>query len=200
MIVSCLQWWMTSFSSVHFVCFGEERNMHKCATTSWSSCLWKLWWAGVKHWRTAPHRFYVYRKPISSPRSRNLKVIKKMCTFEVHLCMMYGQLILSGKPFNTFSMARLKYCNCVWPSLPFPIPPRILLYKSLLPRYHRVSHHFFPIICDWNGVKKNYSRDSSFMSLIDSPLFVKFSKMANFNFRESWFGFFYFLRFVTRKK
>ena len=56
----------------------------------------KILWAGVKHWRTAPHRFYVYRKPISSPRSRNLKVIKKMCTFEVHLCMMSGQLILSG--------------------------------------------------------------------------------------------------------
>jgi hypothetical protein len=36
-----------------------------------------------------------------------------------------------------------------------------------------------------------YSRDPSFMSLIDSPLFVKFSKMANFNFRESWFGFFF---------
>ena len=31
-----------------------------------------------------------------------------ICTFEVHVCMMYGQLILSGKPFNTFSMARLK--------------------------------------------------------------------------------------------
>ena len=69
----------------------------------------KTLWAGVKHWRTAPHGlFYVYRKPISSPRSRNLKVIKTMCTFEVHLCMMSGQLILSGKNFNTFSMARLK--------------------------------------------------------------------------------------------
>jgi hypothetical protein len=124
------------------------------------------------------------------------KWFKKMCTFEVHLCMMYGQLILSGKPFSTFSIARLKYCNCVWPSLPFPIPPRILLYKSLLPRMACIfflseSHHFFPMICDWNGVKKNYSRDPSFMSLIiDSPLFVQFSKMANFNFRESWFGFF----------
>jgi hypothetical protein len=180
--------------------------MHKCATTSWSSCLWKLWWAGVKHWRTAPHRFYVYRKPISSPRSRNLKVIKKMCTFEVHLCMMYGQLILSGKPFNTFSMARLKYCNCVWPSLPFPIPPRILLYKSLLPHMVciffslRVSHHFPPMICDWNGVFFFYSRDPSFMSLIDSQLFVKFSKMANFNFRESWFGFFLFSEIRDQKK
>jgi hypothetical protein len=40
--------------------------------------------------------------------SRNLKLIKKMCTFEVHLCMMSEQLILSGKPFSTFSMARLK--------------------------------------------------------------------------------------------
>jgi hypothetical protein len=45
---------------------------------------------------------------LSTPQSHNLKVIKKMCTFEVHLCKMSGQLILSGKPFNTFSMARLK--------------------------------------------------------------------------------------------
>ena len=74
----------------------------------------------------------------------NLKVIKKMCTFEVHLCMMYGQLILSGKPFNTFSMARLTYCNCVWSSLPFPISPRILLYKSLLPRMHFFLSPLFP--------------------------------------------------------
>ena len=60
----------------------------------------KTLWAGVKHWRTAPHRFDVYRKPISSLRSRNLKVIKKMCTFEVHLCMMSGQLIFHGKVKN----------------------------------------------------------------------------------------------------
>jgi hypothetical protein len=38
---------------------------------------------------------------------------------------------------------------------------------------------------DWNGVLVFYSRDPSFMSLIDSPLFVKFPKMVNFNFRES---------------
>jgi hypothetical protein len=39
-----LQWWMTSFSSVHFVCFEEERNMklHPLLQCSWSSCLWKL--------------------------------------------------------------------------------------------------------------------------------------------------------------
>ena len=96
---------------------------HEIACTSWSSCLWKL--CSVKHWRTALHRFYeeegayIFLNETSAeegayifwmkqvPVSRNLKVIKKMCTFEVHLCMMFGQLILSGKPFNTFSMARL---------------------------------------------------------------------------------------------
>ena len=50
------------------------------------------------------------RKPISSPRSRNLKVIQKC----VHLkcicvwCLDNWSRILSGKPFSTFSMARLK--------------------------------------------------------------------------------------------
>ena len=133
------------------------------------------------------------------------KWLKKMCTFEVHLCMMYGQLILSGKPFNTFSMARLNYCNCVWPSLPFSIPPRTLLYKSLLPRMACIFFlsglsPFSPMamICDWNGVICFYSLDPSFMTLVDSPLFVKFSKMANVNFRESDLDFLYFLRFVTR--
>jgi hypothetical protein len=50
-----------------------------------------------------------FKKYIPPPLqvSRNLKVIQKMCTFEVHLCMISGQLILSGKPFSTFSMARL---------------------------------------------------------------------------------------------
>ena len=179
--------------------------MNKCASISWFILSLKTLWTGVKHWRTAPHRFYVYRKPISSPRSRNLKVINKMCTFEVHLCMMYGQLILSGKPFNTFSMARLTYCNCVWSSLPFPISPRILLYKSLLPRMACIFFSlnlspFFPhdLWLEWGNFF--YSRDPSFMSLIDSPLFVKFSKMANFNFRESWFGFFLFSEIRDQKK
>jgi len=35
------------------------------------------------------------------------------------------------------------------------------------------------MMCDWkwNGVFFFYSRDPSFMSLIDSPLFVKFSEL-----------------------
>jgi hypothetical protein len=106
---------------LHFVCFGEET--WNCMPFLVILSL-KTLWAGVKHWRTGLHRFYVYRKPKSSPRSRNLKVIQKC----VHLkcicawCLDNWSRILSGKPFNTFSMARLKTCNFVWPSLPFSLP------------------------------------------------------------------------------
>ena len=54
-----------------------------------------------------------------------------------------------------------------------------------------VFPHGHDLWLEW-GIFFFYSRDPSFMSLIDSPFFVKFSKMANFNFRESWFGFFRF--------
>ena len=52
-------------------------------------------------------------------------------------------------------------------------------------------HHFF----SWSvisviGVFGLFSCDSRFMVHIESPWFVKFSKMANINFCESWFGFF----------
>jgi hypothetical protein len=100
-------YFLVSTYVLHFVCFGEEtwNCMHFLVILSL-----KTLWAGVKHWRTALHRFYVYRKPISSPQSRDLKVIKKC----VHLkcicvwCLDNWSRIFSGKPFNTFSMARLK--------------------------------------------------------------------------------------------
>ena len=93
---------------LHFVCFGKEtwNCMHFLVILSL-----KTLWAGVKHWRTALHRFYVYRKPISYPRSRNLKVIKKCVPLQKCICVRFldnWSRILSGKPFNTFSMARLK--------------------------------------------------------------------------------------------
>jgi hypothetical protein len=74
------------------------------------------------------------------PVSRNLKVIKKMCTFEVHLCMMSGQLILSGKPFSTFSMARLKILQLHLTLTPLFTATHAFVF---------LSHHFFPMICDW---------------------------------------------------
>jgi hypothetical protein len=73
------------------------------------------------------------------PVSRNLKVIKKMCTFEVHLCMIsHSGLILSGKPFNTFSMARLNILQ-----LCLTITPLFTTTGSyyINPCYH--AWHFF---------------------------------------------------------
>jgi hypothetical protein len=52
---------------------------------------------------------------------------------------------------------------------------------------------FFSMICDWGSPSSLYrriffySRDPRFISLIDSPWFVKFSKMTNFNFQSSIF-------------
>jgi hypothetical protein len=108
--------WMTSFSSVqytssgtprafpqvkkqvhlrkdarssdvlHFVCFREEawNCMHFLVILSL-----KTLWAGANRWRTALHRFYVYRYTYFISRD------SKMCTFEVlfFVCMMSGQLI-----------------------------------------------------------------------------------------------------------
>jgi hypothetical protein len=89
-------------------------------------------------------------------------------------CLDNWSRILSGKPFNTFSMAVFGL------TLTTPFHCHAYIFISLF-------HHFFFMICDW-GIFF-YSRDPRFMSLIDSPWIVKFSKMANFNFRESWFEF-----------
>ena len=74
----------------------------------------KTLWAGVKHWRTALHRFYVYRKPIDHLHDlaiwkwfKNVYIsfdLKCICVW----CLDNWSRILSSKPFNTFSMARLK--------------------------------------------------------------------------------------------
>ena len=140
------KWSFTVHGWRHFlVCISsasERKETWKCIHFLVILSL-KTLWAGVKHWRTAPHRLYVYRKPISSPRSRNLKVIRKMCTFELKsICVWCPDnwschvSLLAHFPWQGY-----KYCNYVWPSLLFSLPPRILLYKIL-------SHHFYPMICD----------------------------------------------------
>ena len=159
----------------------------------------KTLWAGVKHWRTAPHRFYVYRKPI--PRSRNLKVIKKICTFEVHLCMMSGQLILSGKPFNTFSMARLKILQLRLTLTPLSNTtkdPTIWILATTHGMHFslsRVSHHFSP--WPWSVIGMGYFFLFSCLLLIHRYLWnsQKWQILIQVN-RD--LDFFYFLRFVTR--
>ena len=79
---------------LHFVCFGEEtwNCMHFLVILSL-----KTLWAGVKRWRTALHRFYIYRNTYFISRD------SKMCTFEVLLFCVWCLVNWSG-----FSMARLK--------------------------------------------------------------------------------------------
>ena len=79
---------------------------------------------------------------ISSPRSRNLKVIKKC----VHLkcicvwCLDSWSQILSCKPVNTFSMARLKILQLRLTLTPLFTATHAFIF---------LSYHFFSMICDW---------------------------------------------------
>ena len=120
---------------LHFVCFGEEtwNCMHFLVILSL-----KTLWAGVKRWRTALHRFYVYRNTYFISRD------SKMCTFEVHLfciwCLNNWSRILSGKPFNTFSMARLKTLQFHLTLSPLFTAMHTLFFFSLSP--------FCFMICD----------------------------------------------------
>ena len=168
---------------------ASERK-HEIACTSWSSCL-KTLWAGVKHWRTALHRFYVYRTPIDHLHDlaiwkwfKNVYIsfdLKCICIW----CLDNWSRILSDKPFNTFSMARLKTMQFRLTLTP--------LFTATHGFFVSLFHHFVFMICDWSSPSFLcrrifcYSCDPRFMSLIDSPWFVKFSKMANFNFQSSIF-------------
>ena len=110
--------WMTSFSSVHIHCMycisSASERKHEIACTSWSSCLRKLCELVFKHWRTALDRFYVYRKPIDHLHDLAIwKWFKNVyISFDLKcICAWYldnWSRSMSGKPFSTFSMARLK--------------------------------------------------------------------------------------------
>ena len=89
-----------------------------------------------QHWRTALHRFYVYRKPIDHHLHdlaiwkwlKNVYIsfdLKCICVW----CLDNWSRILSGKPFNTFSMARLN-------TLQFRLTPTPLF---------TATHAFFPL-------------------------------------------------------
>jgi hypothetical protein len=129
---------------LHFVCFGEEtwNCMHFLVILSL-----KTLWAGVKHWRTALHRFYVYRKPIDHLHDlaiwkwfKNVYIsfdLKCICVW----CLDNWSRILSGKPFSTFSMPRLK-------ALQFRLTLTPLFTAT---HFFSLFNHFFFIICDWGS-------------------------------------------------
>ena len=151
--------------ALHFVCFGEDtwNCMHFLIILSL-----KTLWAGVKHWRTALHRFYVYRKHIDHIHDlaiwkwfKNVYIsfdLKCICIW----CLDNWSRIL---PFSTFSMARLQ----------------TLSFSLTLTPLFTVTHSFFSLFhhfCSWSviGVVRVssavvffYSRVPRFISLIDSP-------------------------------
>jgi hypothetical protein len=108
---------MTSFSSVQYTSSGTPRvfpqvkkqvHLGKDARSSdvlHFVCFWEETW-NCMHFLVILSRFYVYRNTYFVSRD------SKMSTFEVFLfcvwCLDNWSRILSGKPFNTFSMARLK--------------------------------------------------------------------------------------------
>ena len=96
--------------------------------------------------------------------------------------------ILSGKPFSIFSMARLTTLQFRLTLTPF---------FTATHTFFSLFHHFYHDL--WLGYLF-YSRDPRFMFVIDLPWFVKFSKMANFNFRQSWFGFFFLFFWIRDQK
>ena len=105
----------------HFVCFGEEtwNCMHFLVILSL-----KTLWAGVKHWRTALHRFYLYRKPIDHLHDlaiwkwlKNVYIsfdLKCICVW----CLDNWSRILSGKPFSNFRESWFGFFFIFWDSWP----------------------------------------------------------------------------------
>ena len=80
-------------------------------------------------------------------------------------CLDNWSRILSGKPFSTFSMARLK----------------TLQFHLTLTPFFTATHTLFFFHDLWFGVFGLFPCDPRFMAHIYSPWFVKFSKMANIN-------------------
>jgi hypothetical protein len=157
---------------------ASERK-HEIACTSWSSCLWKLCELVPIVEEQLCIVFMYTGTPISSPVIQ--KCVHLKCFFLCVWCLDNWFRILSGKPFNTFSMARLK---------------TLQLHLTLTPLFtatHTLFVLSFTIFFSWSviGVFGLFSCDPRFMVHIDSPWFVKFLKMANINFRESSFWFFF---------
>ena len=159
---------------LHFVCFGEEtwNCMHFLVILSL-----KTLWAGVKRWWTALHRFYVYRNIYFISRVQKCVYLKCFCAW----CLDNWSWGLSGKPFNTFSMTRLKTLQ-----FHLTLTPLFTATHTLFCR----SFTIFFMICDW-GIWFILVWPLIYGSYIEPPCFVKFSKMANIKFRELWFGFFF---------
>ena len=181
----CLQCtWMTSFSSVH-ICIAfrllRRGNMKVHALLGhpvWNHC--ELVSNIDEHLCII---FYVYRKHIDHLHDlaiwkwfKNVYIsfdLKCICVW----CLDNWSRILSSKFLNTFSMPRLKTLKFRLTLTPLFTATHACLFLSFTICF---------MICDWGSPSFFcrrmflYSRDPRFMSLIESPWFVKFSKVIFF--------------------
>ena len=120
---------------------------HEIACTSWSSCLWKLCEL-VSNIEQLCIVFMYTRNLSNISTISQFESDSKMCTFHLILkcicvwCLDNWSRILSGKSFNTFSMARLK----------------TLQFRLTLTPLFTATHAFFFLsftiffmICDWGS-------------------------------------------------
>jgi hypothetical protein len=104
MIVYCT--WMTSFSSVHLVCFRGKK--HEIASTSWSSCLGKLCKL-VSNFEEQLCIVFMYTGNLYHLHDLAIWKWLKKCVHLKCICVWcLDNWFCQGKPFSTFSMARLK--------------------------------------------------------------------------------------------
>ena len=127
--------------------------------------------------------FHVYRKHIDHLHDLAIwKWFKNVyISFDLNCicvwCLDNWSRILSSKSLNTFSMARLKTLQFRLTLTPLFTATHAFLFLSFT---------IFFMICDWGSPSFFccriflYSRDPRCMSLIESPWFVKFSKVILF--------------------
>ena len=109
---------------------ASERK-HEIACTSWSSCLWKLCELVSNVEKQLCIVFMYTGTPISSPVIHKYVHLKCFCVW----CLDNWSRILSGKPFNTFSMARLKTLQFHLTLTP--------LFTATHTLFFSLFHHFF---------------------------------------------------------
>ena len=141
---------------------SASEKKHEIARTSWSSCLWKLCELVSIVEEQLCVVFMYTGTPISSPMVQKCVHLKCFCfVYDVWTTDLGKNIEISSDPHSPF------HCHAY-------------IIFSLF-------HHFI----SWSviGVFGLFLCDPWFMAHIDSLWLVKFSKMANINFRESWFGF-----------
>ena len=133
-----------------FCISSASERKHEIACTSWSSCLWKLCEL-VSNIEEQLCIVFIYTGNLSiistisqfESDSKNVYIsfdLKCICVW----CLDNWSRILSGKPFSTFSMARLKTLQFRLTLTPLFTATHAILFLFL-------SFTIFFMICDWGS-------------------------------------------------